>query len=300
MSFFFSVIFFILGLFLGKSGAVGWEKIIREAEPVIGAPLPQSPPPSSSSRDEELVGRGASITPLTNGQLPLEPDSSGAQASLEAFLSAQTWSARSAYVLYPNLIIPQMEASAKIHGDGAITVSKITLQQDLPHQKVFWLETPNNSRPFSVVLIKDGRNWLVDWGGFADFYHNRLRHFAQGREGPVHGVFRVFLKAAPGETSPLSPARCLVMAPHDEKPFQVNSAAQSPARKKLAEIFQAYLQADPESFEEAMKGPGIPLIVELSRNGAQNPTLRLEEILTTGWAPLSPEELKNGHLSSFY
>ena len=299
LSFFFSLIFFALGFYLGKTGSISWEEILKNAQQQ-GLKVQNPTTPRETSTNTPPI----SIAPLANNSPQNHTDShtnsSSAQATLEAFLAARTWSIRNAYVLYPNLIIEEMEASSIFHGDGPIEVQSITLKQDQPNQKVFWIETLNNPRPFSVVLIKDRGNWLVDWAGFADFYHNRLQAFANGRDGPVQGVFRVFLKAAPGETSPLSPSRCLVMAPQNEEAYQANSPAQSPVRKKLAEIFQAYLQADSQNFKDAMDGPGIPLIVELSRNGAQNPTLILQKIITSGWAPLPPEELKKGDLSSFY
>lgn len=299
LCFFFSVAFFVLGFFLGKSGSVSWEDLLQKREQEVGEIEPGTITAAPSENDDSPIA----ITPLPDeeGSLSTQTgDSLGAQASLEAFLGAETWSARNAYVLYPNLVIADMEASANFHGDGPISINSLSLKQDRPNQKVFWLDTPHTSRPFSVVLIQNGGNWLVDWPGFADFYHNRLQAFAEGREGPMQGAFRVFLKAAPGETSPLSPSRCLVMAPQNEGAFQTNSAAGSNARKKLAEIFQNYLQADPENFKQAMAGPGIPLIVRLSRNGAPNPTLLLEEILATGWPPLPPTELKKDNLSSFY
>ena len=89
------------------------------------------------------------------------------------------------------------------------------------------------------------------------------------------------------------------MAPQSVIAHQVNTATESSARLRLAEIFQAYQQAEPQTFKELMASAGIPLIVEISRSGATNPTLTLESIVAPGWTPLPPEELKKD-ASSFY
>lgn len=289
-----SVAFFGLGFYLGKAGALSWEEIVQKSQQVS----PDPTPPQDSETEETAPKTEVSISPLPSGNAEDSTDEGAleARASLEAFLAADTWAVRNAYVLYPDQILPEMEACAARNGDGAIETESITLEQSQPDLKVFWIQTSNNVRPFSVVLIRNRNRWLVDWSAFADFYHNRLQAFASGKEGPMRAAFRVFLKAAPGETSPLSPARCLVMAPQSETAYQVTSAA----REELAEIFQNYLQTDPKSFREAMEGPGLPFIVELSRTGASNPTLQLESIIATTWPPLPPSELKKDNLSSFY
>ena len=291
-----SLIFFVLGFVLGKSGAVDWEKIVDQTQKQRNRESPESTlPPPRADQDSEIL-----ITPLEFNTPAQEEEPNTASATLETFLLADTWGARNAYVLNSEAVLPMMAASAKIHGDGPIPFKSISLQFEEPNLRSFWIETSEHPQPFSVVLRKEGDWWLVDWLGFADFYYDRLGTFAQGREGPMKAIFRVLLKAAPGETSPLSPSRCLVRAPQSPLTYQVNSLAESPARRQLAEIFQKYLQKEPEQFNEAMADDGIPLILEISRTGAENPTLQLEKIITAGWAPLTAEQLEKDSSSRFY
>ncbi len=301
LSVFFSIGFFVLGFYLGKTGAISWEDIaarLQKAELQQPSNSQDEATPPSDETDFE-------ITPLPNDLtsaegIPLSGADLEAQASLEAFLGAGSWSARNAYVLFPDQMIPEMEACALVHDDGTIAYEEITLTQSQSNLKVFWIKTPNNEHTFSIALIQENGRWLIDWSSFVDFYHNRLHSFAKGKKGPHRGIFRVFLKAAPGETSPLSPSHCLVTAPQNSESFQVNSAPESQARKSLAEIFQAHLQNDRERFEDVMSSHGTPLIVEISRTATPNPTLNLTRIVTVGWPPLSPNELKKDNLSSFY
>ncbi|MGJ8725823.1 MAG: hypothetical protein ACSHYB_14790 [Roseibacillus sp.] len=290
-----SLIFFALGFVLGKSGAVKWDQILEKAK---------AQQPTASSDTNLSTDRKAAVdTPIIPLEVkPADPtqELSTAQATLEAFLAADTWGARNAYALNSKAVLPMMAANATVHGDGPIPFESITLHTEGPNMRVFWVKTNNHPLPFSVVMLKEDDWWLVDWPGFADFYYDRLGAFSRGREGPMKGVFRVLLKAAPGETSPLSPSRCLVRAPHSPTSYQVNSLAESPARRKLAEIFQAYQQGEPERFKDAITGDGIPLILEISRSGAQNPTLQLEQVITTGWPPLSAQQTEKDTSSRFY
>ena len=301
MSLLFAIAFFIFGFFVGKSGAISWQEILTKAEQQkveeesLSAPLLEE--------EEEEIPLQNLIPPPTDPPVSIIPSPESitdAQATLEAFLACESWSTRNAFVLYPNEVLPQMAACDEKYGSGPIIAESIELEQDLSNQKVFWVKTPNNEGRFSTILIQDKGRWLVDWDGFSDFYYNRLDSFAEGKEGPMSGLFRVFLKAAPGETAPLSPARCLVNAPQSSQSYQVNNTSDSPARKKLADIFQAHLQADPKAFKAIMAADGIPLIVELTRNGADNPTIRLQRIIATGWAPLPAEKFSEENSSSFY
>ncbi|MDQ8189151.1 hypothetical protein [Roseibacillus persicicus] len=301
LCFFSSVAFFILGFFLGKTGAVSWQEILdaSKAQQEGGDELADNPSPAGNfaANTDLSPSLPEKKEPETN---PNQAEVATARASLEAFLAAGTWTTRSAFVLFPDQILPHMEASAEVHGDGPYQVDSIRLEMDEPDMKVFQLKAPQLPAEFSVILIKVDGHWLVDWEGFADFYHDRLRAFAGGMDGAMKGVFRVLLKPAPGETSPLSPAHCLITTNQNPEIYPITSATDSPARKNLAEIFQSYLQGDRARFEEAMEEDGIPLIIEISRNGASNPTLRLEKIIATTWAPKPPEKSGQGDSSSFY
>lgn len=300
LCFVFSLGFFALGFYLGKSGSVSWEDLAQISKNGKSGQADHAPT-SKQSADPE-ASRSIPINPLTEkgSEAGNDLDASTAKATLEAFLAAETWGGRNAYVLSSKAVFPMMAASASVHGDGPIDIKGLGLQSEHPNTKVFWIQTSKHQFPFTTALVKEGEWWLVDWLGFADFYYNRLDSFAKGREGPMTGTFRVLLKPAPGETSPLSPARCLVSTPQLQASYQVNSAADSPVRRELAEIFQSYLQGDPKNFNEAMDGAGIPLVLELSRTGAENPTLQLEDIIATGWPALTPKQIKKETSSSFY
>ena len=295
LCFFSSLLFFVLGFILGKSGAAERNSLLEQVQQKQTLPPLESTTPSTPQEIEEII-----VAPLEVNTVAQAEDLTPARATLEAFLASTTVGARNAYSLNSKEVLPMMAASAAIHGEGPVSFESIELHTEGPNMKVFWVETSDHPLPFPVVMIKEADWWLVDWAGFADFYYDRLGAFARGREGPMKGAFRVLLKAAPGETSPLSPSRCLVKAPQSPSSFQVNSIAESPARRKLAEIFQIYQQKEPENFKELMSGDGIPLILEISRSGAENPTLQLDQVITTGWPPLSSAKFKKDPSSRFY
>lgn len=297
LCFFCSLIFFVLGFFVGKTGAVSWSEIVAAAEKQRETTT--EPSPVSLPLDAK-VDPLAEPPPSGEADPQAERDNSTARATLEAFLAAETWTVRNAFVMFPDQMLTAMEASAQVHGDGPYELESIRLEIDKPDMKVFEVKAPQHPGTFKVILIKNGGHWLVDWEGFADFYHGRLRAFASGMEGAMKGIFRVLLKPAPGETSPLSPAHCLICTELYPEYYQVSSATDSPARKRLGETFQNYLQSSRQDFEDAMADRGIPLIVELSRSGASNPTLRLDKIVATGWAPLPPQKTSRGDSSGFY
>ena len=49
-----------------------------------------------------------------------------------------------------------------------------------------------------------------------------------------------------------------------------------------------------------LENGGIPLVLEISRSGAKNPSLKLERIVANTWQPLDPEKSQIGKSTGFH
>lgn len=266
-----SVIFFAMGFFFGRSG-----NFTRTLE----HPRVERPPTAEVSAPPAAL----EIPPVVAPTDPLPtPEISGAMAALEAFLSAKSWAARSAYVLRPDKVMPLMEADAQQNGDGPVPYDRLDLVHDAPQLKIFALTTLRHPLPFNVVVVKDEVGWSVDWEGFQDFYGDRFETFARGGNGPTKGIFRLFLKPAPGESDPLNPSRFTVSAMHSTNTYQVSTQQDSEVRKQLADLLKKSKEDDSGELRNALEGAGLPFMLELSRTGSVNPSLKLERVAAFTW-----------------
>lgn len=272
-----SVVFFVLGFFFGKSG--NFTRTI---------PSDAATPPEATVSPAELPSTGEFIPQIPSDSPLPTADQSGAMAALEAFLSAKSWAARSAYVAEPSRVMALMESDTLKNGDGPIPYERLELIGDDPQRKTFALQTLRHPLPFSVVVMKDELGWGVDWEGFQEFYNDTFETFARGGKGPTKGVFRLFLKPAPGESDPLNPARFIVSAMHSTNTYQVSTQQDSEVRKQLAVVLRKIQKDESGDLKSALEGAGLPFMLELSRTGSVNPSLKLERVVAFSW--LSPKD----------
>lgn len=265
-----------MGFFFGRSGN-------------FTRPLEQPRASESQSLEVPTPAAPPKIAPVT---LPTEPlptvDQSGAMAALEAFLSARSWAARSAYVRDADRVLPLMETDAQQNGDGPVPYDSLELVHDAPQLKIFALKTLRHPLPFNVAVVKNDIGWSVDWEGFQDFYNDSFETFARGGKGPTKGIFRLFLKPAPGESDPLNPARFIVSAMHSTNTYQVSTQQDSEVRKQLSQLLKRSSEEEPGELRNALEGAGLPFMLELSRTGSVNPSLKLERVAAFSW--LTPIE----------
>ena len=178
-----------------------------------------------------------------------------------------------------------MEETAAQYGDGPISFSSIELINEFPELKVFSVNTIKHEQPFHVAVIKEENAWLVDWAGFADFYYDKFESFATGTEGPNRGIFRLFLRPAPGEPNPSSPNRFIVNAIHSSNAYQVTAATNSRLRKQLTLLAKRVEEEESGDLRKTFETHGLPFTLELSRSGEVNPTLKFERIDSYSWLP---------------
>lgn len=276
LAFLLSALFFSLGFVFGKRGGQA-----------------STPPPPPATAPPELTP--AEAAPADAREIPIpaiEPSptpenetvTNSARAALVAFLEASSWAVRNAYVTKPDEALSDMEKMAQTYGDGSIPFEDIALAFDNGDEQVFQLLTPKDEKPFLVSVMKDGPLWHVDWETFSEFYYDRFETFAQKNSGSDTGVFRLRLKPAPGEADPLTPSRVLAQAPNSNQSFQLTFGTSSEAREKVASLLAILKRDQPELLDKMMASDGIPLVVRVSRTGATNPELRLEEVVATSWS----------------
>jgi hypothetical protein len=274
-----------LGFFVGKKAA----PFPAQAPPSQKAVSGEAPAETPINDDTPDVKRPAPSEPVP---LPPEPneetpaptdDSASARATLDAFFSAPSWTVRNAYVRNPGTVLADMERLSERFGDRAIETSEITFLVDNPGEKVFRVKTPEQENPFPVSVIQKDGMWKVAWESFAEFYYDQFDDFATGEEGPATKTFHLLIKPAPGESDPLAPARVMARAPHSTEARQLTLINDSSARQALVRLFQTYHEQRPELLQSAFDTGGLPLVVTISRTKSENPSLRLEEIVSNTW-----------------
>ena len=112
-----SLIFFVLGFFLGKKGAVEWSSLREKAQQQQTLASPEaSPSPALEPKSQTIP-----LAPLTLPSTDKTEELTTARATLEAFLAADTLGARNAYCLNSEEILPMMAESEAIHGAKPIS-----------------------------------------------------------------------------------------------------------------------------------------------------------------------------------
>ncbi|MCH7226406.1 hypothetical protein [Haloferula sp. A504] len=202
-----------------------------------------------------------------------EPPSAetGSRTTLEAFLSAPDWTARSAYVA--EAALPAMKEVAEAEGDGPIKVTSIEpslLDGDLHHYRVTTEALPDG---FPVTLRQTSGGWQVDWSSFHEFSTNRFARFLAGDLGES-GTFRVFFK--PTEDSQPAFAAYQIAAPAGTRTTTAYASRSGVAFASLTALFDSEAIANHPRYQELLQRSGLPMTVELARKTSSDGRSYLE------------------------
>jgi len=173
------------------------------AEPT--PPIPASPPATADAKPEAKPTTEAPKAPEPVPPLPAtEPKKvvAEAEATLRAFLEAQDWKARSAYVLSADSLRPKMEIYAKNNSDGPTPFESFTVKHSQVDEKngstllVFQVNSPAAPAGIPVAVLETSSGWLVDWESFVEFRDDHFKHFTEGPSDLV-GEFHLIVTSPP-------------------------------------------------------------------------------------------------------
>jgi len=125
-----------------------------------------------------------------------------AEAALRAFLDAPDWTARSAYVLFPDKVRVSMEDYSHKVPDGPTPFKSISVQNSYTDKKtgntlfIFAVVTEQHPSGFPVAVAETQKGWNVDWKAFVEFRDDHFKSFADGPNGQT-GTFHLIVSPPP-------------------------------------------------------------------------------------------------------
>lgn len=225
------------------------------------------------------------ISPSAPGETP----SVGPEATLKAFLNADSWAARSAYVMFPESIRERMEAHSQISDDGPIETTDVSLFEITEQAHIFTVATPKIPEGFPVAVSRDGNSWLVDWETFIEFHGDRFNRFATGKEGD-HGVFHLLVKPANDDGNDALFNRYLLNPPMPGREQSAYIKKGTVALARLEGVFERQAGQNEEIFNKLIEGQGPPMVLALTYkvNSEGRSYLLIEDVIAIGWGPGTP------------
>lgn len=245
-----------------------------DTRPALTGPVP---PPELAGPDTPAP----TPEPPPEIETPPTPPKPASLTTLEAFLSAPTWSARAVHVIDPEESGP----SLRERGDGVIKPLSIrpdVMDDDFHHYVVSTEKIPEG---FPVTLIRREDGWRVDWTTFDEFAHDRLRAFAAAGTGEAD--FHVFLK--PVETANEHYLRCQISAPKpmEERSFPAFARLDGKAAAKIRLLLEDENIKKDADYQRLLADQGLPVVIKLTRssNSQGQPFLVIQDLIRFGWAP---------------
>jgi hypothetical protein len=218
-----------------------------------------------------------------------EPRTAGPEATLNAFLNADGWASRSAYVMFPESVRARMEARSKVSDDGPFETTSISLFEVTEQAHIFQVATPKVPEGFPVAVARDNNSWLVDWETFIEFYDDRFQRFAAGKEGE-HGVFHLMVKPVESNDTVALFEQFILNPPMPGREQTAYAGKGSVVLARIQSIFDRRAGLSEKVFNQLIEGQGPPMVLALSYNtNAEGKSyLQIEDVVAIGWGPGEP------------
>lgn len=219
----------------------------------VSRPVPASsnPPKAAEKRTAEPEQEPSAAKPKPHANALAAP-----KATLEAFLSAPDLNTRGQYVLYPETVLPKMQAYESKHPQRAIVPVKLKVEECHVNEAtemmlvIFRVYTAECYEGYLVSVWETPDGWKIDWDGFIDFQDRQFQKFLTAK-GDEIGTFRVGLLAADPDPAAGAPASFILIDP-------INAHRQP-----------AFIPKDPNLASDLTK--------LLARHGAAGPILKLSK-----------------------
>lgn len=270
------VVAFVAGYTLGR-------RIPEPGSPIFSSKTNESP----ATKPIPIPVRTwiANATPLKSGEQKI----GGPQATLNAFLNADGWASRSAYVMFPESIRARMEARSKVSDDGPIETTSISLFEVTEQAHIFQVATPKLPEGFPVTVARDNNSWLIDWESFIEFHEDRFQRFAAGEEGD-HGVFHLLVKPVESNNKEALFEQFQLNPPMPGRQQTAYIGKGSVVLARIQGIFNRQAGLSEKVFKQLLDGQGPPMVLALSyrTNTEGQSYLQIDDIVSIGWGPGEP------------
>jgi hypothetical protein len=245
-------------------------------------PPPLAPPPTPATADPKPA-------PNATPSAPQATPESDAEAALLAFLGAPDWLARSAFVLSPDEMRPEMEKHAAAHGDGPITASSIQLLEVAAPNYIFKVCTPSHPDGFPVPVTLTDEGPKIDWEAFTGFHDD---HFKKLLEGPVDQprVLDLLVKPETGEEPSPHYTRFRLNVPMPGREATSWVRKDSVALARLKSVFDGAGGFDKATVDQLVAETGVPLRLAVTKRRTNDGQEYLEvvDLVAVGWARSAP------------
>lgn len=279
------VLLFLLGIVLAFLAGY----FVGRQDPELDPPVSTTKQPQSTDNLEPVSIPVRTYLPEAAPPAEDSPKIAGPEATLRAFLGADGWEARSAFVLFPDSIRPLMEARSRKLGDGPIEAEEVSLFGVTPNAHIFKVATSEVPTGFPVAVARNDDNWLVDWKTFMEFHDNQFAQFAAGK-GEPQGVFHLLIKPLKSESEETLFESFLLNPPLPDHEQRAYVAKASVAHARIRSIFDRKTGFSENLFESLLEKKGPPMVLALSykKNSAGQSYLQIDDVVAIGWSPVEP------------
>jgi len=255
------------------------------SHPPAHPPSPAKPEPAPAPTPDE-TGQGLQVPPA-----PPSSEAADAQAALIAFLGAPDWQARSAFVLSPDEMRPEMEKHAKENGDGPIPASAIQLLEVAPPNLIFKVCTKAIPDGFPVPVTLTDEGPKVDWEAFIAFNDD---HFRKLLVGPTDqsGILNLLVKPETGTEPSPHWIRYRLSVPMPGREATAWVRKDSVALARLKSIFDGENGLTKDTVDKLVAETGVPLRLAVTKRKTNDGREFLEvvDMVAVGWAPVKKFE----------
>ena len=249
------------------------------------APTPSPEPLPEPAPTPDETGQGLQAPPA-----PPSSEAADAQAALIAFLGAPDWQARSAFVLSPDEIRPEMEKHAKEYGDGPIPASAIRLFEVAPPNLIFTVCTKAMPDGFPVPVTLTDEGPKVDWEAFIGFNDD---HFRKLLVGPTDqgGILNLFVKPETGAEPSPHWVRYHLSVPMPGREAVAWVKKDSVALARIKSIFDGENGLTKETIDKLVAETGVPLRLAITKRKTNDGRefIELVDMVAVGWAPVKQD-----------
>jgi hypothetical protein len=126
-------------------------------------------------------------TKIEEATRPATPILTGAKSALLDFLAAPDWKSRGKLVLFPETILPRMEAFHSNHADGPTAATRIAIEHCEANATsnlmlvIFRIYTSAQPNGFPVAVSETVDGWKIDWQPFVEFKDELFIEFVTGK-----------------------------------------------------------------------------------------------------------------------
>jgi hypothetical protein len=203
-------------------------------------PVPVEPPMKVEPSKTKVEEATKAATPVLTG----------AKSALLEFLAAPDWKSRGKLVLFPETILPRMEAFHSNHPDGPTAATRVAIEHCEANATsnlmlvIFRVYTSAQPTGFPVAVSETVDGWKIDWLPFVEFKDELFIEFVTGK-AEDSGSFHLLVQASTETQEAEDKITYILSDPVKQREFLATVRKGTDAAKSLADITKDGLIATP-------------------------------------------------------